>query len=117
MDSIWLFPISLGIILSMIVIGIVFWDDFHQEKEIDVMDIANICRPSPDNYSICGESVVNEDGSKSDYAYLLLANGQRITSGCLSDEYPRGQNSTHYSCSDGILKKLTLQNKDEVMRK
>lgn len=70
----------------------------RQTPAMDIMDARNICRPVPENDKICGESELNLNGEKSEFIYIILANGTYIQTDCLTDIYPRYMNSTHYGC-------------------
>ena len=104
--------IGAGIFLIVMTVGISYhWVMGNYDDKVDLMSIDNICRPVPNNDSICGMNFENK------YVFLNLANGTKLVTDCMTDDYPYGHNSTHYHCADGVWKTVEeLQLNQEVIR-
>lgn len=70
------------------------------ESEIDIMSPDNLARPTPDNDRINGAGIIFDNGTRSDFVIIHLANGTNYLTDCPIDLYPQWQNSTHFQCGD-----------------
>ena len=89
-----------GIIALVFGAAYLAYDDSNDDSnDIDVMSPDNLCRPTSSNERICGMGITNSSN-----VHVILGNGEYLITDCLRDEYPRGNNGTHYFCSDEVYK-------------